>query len=136
MKTRSLPLVALLAAALAPSALGTVRTSSQPQTTVPDVFVTVHVTITDSRIALDRHKASRGDEIRFILRNTGTRLHNFTLGGTKRGGGRQTGFSRTLKPREEKFILLFLDYRGLIPYRSNMKIDLTKPGMKGTFRVL
>jgi hypothetical protein len=136
MKTRSLPLVALLAAALVPSAHGTVRTSSQPQTTVPDVFVTVHVTITDSRITLDRHRASRGDEIRFILRNTGTRLHNFTLGSTKRGGGQQTGFSRTLKPREEKFILLFLDYRGLIPYRSTMKIDLTKPAMKGFFSVL
>jgi hypothetical protein len=28
-----------------------------------------------------------------------------------------------------------MDYRGLLPYRSNMKIDLTKPGMKGTFRI-
>jgi hypothetical protein len=136
MKTRSLSLAALLAVALVPAAHGTVRASSGPQTTVPDVFVTVHVTLTDSRIRLDRHRASRGDEMRFILRNTGTRLHNFTLGGTKRGGGRQTGFTRTLKPREEKFILLFLDYRGLIPYRSAMKIDLNKPGMKGIFRVL
>jgi hypothetical protein len=136
-KIRSLSVAALLAVALVPAAHGTIRTASGPQTTVPDVFVTVHVTITDSRITLDRHRASRGDEMRFILRNAGTRLHNFTLGSTtKRGGATQTGFSRTLKPREEKFILLFLDYRGLIPYRSTMKIDLNKPGMKGIFRVL
>jgi hypothetical protein len=135
-KTRILSVAALLAVALVPAAHATARTSSQPQTTVPDVFVTVHVTITDSRIRLDRYSARRGDEVRFIVRNAGTSSHNFTLGSTsKRGAGRQTGFSRTLKPREQKFILLFLDYRGPLPYRSNMKIDLTKPGMKGTFNI-
>jgi hypothetical protein len=138
MKSRAMPFAALLAAALVPAAQGTVRTSSggQPQTTEPDVFVTIHVTITDARITLDRRSASRGDAARFVIRNVGTKLHGFRLGATKYGSGTQTGFSKTLKPREEKLILLFLDYRGRLPYYSYIKADLTKPGMKGIFRIL
>jgi hypothetical protein len=138
MKTRSLSIAALLAAALVPAAQGTVRTSrgGQPQTTEPTVFVTIHVTITDSRITLDRHTASRGDEARFVIRNLGTKVHGFSLGTTKYGSGTQTAFSRTLKPKEQKLILIFLDYRGHLPYRSHVKLDLAKPGMKGIFRIL
>ena len=128
---RTVALTTLLAAALVPAARG-----SAPQTTVPDVFLTVHVTLTDSRISLDRRSAGRGDEVRFIMRNAGTKLHNFTLGGNAvRGTGRQTGFSSTLKPKQEKFILLFMDYRGPIPYHSKLSHDLRKPGMRGVFTV-
>jgi len=128
-----------LSVALVSTAHGAVRTSGSvgPQTTVPDAFVTVHVTITDARIKLDRRSASRGDDARFVIRNIGKRTHTFTLGSTaRRGNGEQNGFTRTLKPREEKLILLFLDYRGPLPYRSTMKYDLNKPGMKGTFRII
>jgi hypothetical protein len=130
MITRIFLLAALSIVALVPAAHG------QPQTTIPDVFVTVHVTITDSRIALDRHSARRGDEVRFVMHNAGTKVHSFTLGTTKRGGGTQTGFSTMIKPKEQKLNLLFLDYRGLLPYRSIVKIDLSKPRMKGVFKVL
>jgi hypothetical protein len=131
MAFRMVALTAVFAAALVPAARG-----SAPQTTVPDVFLTVHVTLTDSRISLDRRSAARGDEVRFIMRNAGTKLHNFTLGGTAvRGTGRQTGFSSTLKPKQEKFVLLFMDYRGPIPYRSKLSQDVRKPGMRGVFTV-
>ncbi len=139
MKTRAFFLAPVLSVALVSTAHGAVRTSGSvgPQTTVPDAFVTVHVTITDARIKLDRRSASRGDDARFVIRNIGKRTHTFTLGSTaRRGNGEQNGFTRTLKPREEKLILLFLDYRGPLPYRSTMKYDLNKPGMKGTFRII
>jgi hypothetical protein len=137
-KSRTFFLAAVLAVSLVSTAHGAVRApAGQPQTTVPDVFVTVHVTLTDARIKLDRHSASRGDEARFVIRNIGTKRHNFTLGTTaKSGTGAQTGFSRTLKPKEEKLILLFLDYRGPLPYRSTVAFDLKKPGMKGVFKIL
>jgi len=138
-KTRAFFLAPVLSVALVSTAHGAVRTSGSvgPQTTVPDAFVTVHVTITDARIKLDRRSASRGDDARFVIRNIGKRTHTFTLGSTaRRGNGEQNGFTRTLKPREEKLILLFLDYRGPLPYRSTMKYDLNKPGMKGTFRII
>jgi hypothetical protein len=131
--------LAVLAAALAvPGALGTTRGTARPNTTVPDVFLPIHVTVTDSRISLDRKSGHRGDEVRFTIRNAGTKTHNFTLGKstTKRGIGAQVGFSATLKPKQEKVYLLFLDYRGDLPYRSVLKADLKKPGMRGIFKIL
>jgi hypothetical protein len=129
--------VAVLAAALVvPGALGTTRGAARPNTTIPDVFLPVHVTMTDSRISLDRKSGHRGDEVRFTIRNAGTKTHNFTLGTTKRGQGYQVGFSTTLKPKQEKVFLLFLDYRGSLPYKSIVKADLKKPGMRGIFKIL
>ena len=135
MNPRIFALAAIAAVAIVPAAHGT--GSARPDTTIPDVFLTIHVTMTDSRISLDRRSAGRGDEVRFILRNAGTKIHNFTLGGTRvKGTGRQTGFSTTLKPKQEKVFLLFLDYRGSLPYRSIVKADLKKPGMRGFFKIL
>jgi hypothetical protein len=124
--------------AFVPAAHGAVRASSsgRPLTTVPNVFLTVHVTITDSRIRLDRRSARRGDEVRFVIRNAGTKAHNFTLGGKATVRRVQTGFVSTLKPRQEKLVLLFMDYRGPLPYRSTLQHDLGKPGMKGIFTIL
>jgi hypothetical protein len=123
--------LALLAVGLVPGAQ-----AIGPDTTVPDVFLNVHVTITDTRIKLDRRFATRGDEVRWIIRNTGTKTHSFTLGTTsKRGVATQTGFSSVLKPKEQKLNLMFLDYRGPLPYRSILPADRNKPGMRGTFTI-
>ena len=131
MRYRLLSLALVSAVALVPTAHG-----ARPQTTAPDVFVTVHVTITDSKITLNRHSAGRGDQVRFAMRNSGTKVHSFTLGKTTKAGlGVQTGFSTKLRPNEEKAVLLFLDYRGSLPYRSILKYDLNKPGMRGTFTI-
>ena len=136
MKLR-LTALAVLAGALIILGALTARADARPNTTVPDVFLPVHVTVTDSRISLDRKSAHRGDEVRFTIRNAGTKTHNFTLGtNTKRGIGSQVGFSTTLKPKQEKVFLLFLDYRGSLPYRSIVKADLKKPGMRGFFKIL
>ena len=137
MKLRVLALVGLSAALFVPGALGTTRGVSRPNTTIPDVFLPVAVTLTDSRISLNRKSGHRGDEVRFTIRNAGKKVHNFTLGGsTKAGVGKQVGFSATLKPNQQKEILLFLDYRGPLPYHSKIKADLKKPGMKGVFKIL
>jgi hypothetical protein len=139
MKYRSLSLATLLAAALVPAAHGTVRAASsgRPLTTVPDVFLTIHVTITDARISLDRRSARRGDVVRFVIRNAGNKPHTFVLGKkVARGAGAQTGFTSSLKPKQEKLVLLFMDYRGPLPYRSTLAHDLGKPGMKGIFKIL
>ena len=134
---RAFALTVLSAALFVPGALGTTGGATRPNTTVPDVFLPVHVTVTDSRISLDRKSAHRGDEVRFTIRNAGTKTHNFTLGTTtKRGVGSQVGFSTTLKPKQEKVFLLFLDYRGELPYKSIIKADLKKPGMRGIFKIL
>jgi hypothetical protein len=129
--------VAVLAAALVvPGTLGTTRGAARPNTTVPEVFLPIYVTITDSRISLNRNTAHRGDEVRFTIRNIGKKAHSFVLGDKKHSLGRQVGFSATLKPREQKVFLLFLDYRGELPYRSTIKADLKIPPMRGIFKIL
>ena len=95
----------------------------------------VKVTITDVAIKMSPKKAFRGDYARFILVNVGKKPHTFTLGGSKRGAGVQTGFSQPLKPRQQKILLLFLDYRGGVPYYGSLAADRAKPGMKGVFTI-
>lgn len=110
-------------------------TQAHPQTTAPTVFYNIHVTLTNTRIVLDKHNAPRGTYARFIIRNLDTRPHNFTLGKVRRGTGAQSGFSRTLKPRQKQILLLFLDYRGPIPYSAGLPADRSKSGMKGVFTI-
>lgn len=119
----------LVVAACAPLA------HARSETTAPDVIIDIHVTLTNSRIVLSRHNAPRGAYARFTIRNLGTRPHNFTLGKAKRGSGAQTGFSRTLKPRQKQILLLFLDYRGPLPYFAGLPADRRKPGMRGVFTI-
>ena len=128
--------VALLSATAAvPAAQGSVRTQSGPSTTAPSVFVNVLVTLTDTRTILSRHRANRGDEARFIIRNIGTKPRSFALGTLARGNGMQTGFAETLKPKTQKTLLLFLDYRGRVPYKSVLPHERGLPGTKGIFTV-
>ena len=132
-KAHLFALATLSTVLLAPAAHGTVRGS---KTTAPDVFVTIRVTITDTRISLDRHSAPRGAEGRFVIRNAGKKPHTFTFGSTARSGAQQTGgFSRRLKANSEATLLLFFDYRGPLPYRSILPADRPLPGMHGTFTI-
>ncbi len=67
----------------------------------------------------------------------GTKRHTFAFGGpATRGVATQTGFSAVLRPKQQKTLLLFLDYRGPLQYRCITPADRTKPGMKGTFKIL
>lgn len=131
MKVRLFTLAALAIVALVPAAQG----SARPQTTAPPPVVNVKVTITDTRIGVTPKGAQRGDYARFILVNMGKKPHTFTLGATKRGAGVQTGFSKSLKPNEQKTLLLFLDYRGQVSYRGSLPADRGLPGMKGIFTI-
>jgi hypothetical protein len=112
-----------------PTAYGAVAT------TAPNVFITVKVTLTDSKIVLSRHSAPRGTDVRFVVTNLGKEPHSFTLGTLDRGAGLQTGFARVFRPGQHQVLLLFLDYRGVLPYYSGLRRDLAKPGMHGTFVV-
>lgn len=80
-------------------------------------------------------RGQRGTMARFILRNEGAKPHTFTLGHEKHGTGTQTGFTRALRPHEQSILILFLDYRGPLPYLGSLPADRSKPGMKGTFTV-
>lgn len=136
MKSRILGLAALATVAFVPAAHGMARTHDGPSTTAPDVFLNIQVTITDTRISLSPRTAIRGAEARFIIHNIGTKRHNFTIGGTVKQAGTQTGFSRMIGAKQQQVLLIYLDYRGPLPYRSTIPADRSLPGMRGIFKVI
>jgi hypothetical protein len=135
-----LVLAALFAAALIPAGTaGAQRSHSIPQriarTTTPDLYITINVTLSDSKITLSRYSAPRGAEVRFIVRNVGSTVHSFQIGVAKPGVG-QLGFSLLgIKPRQEQIHLLFLDYRQTIPFFAPTGSNRSAPGMKGKFAI-
>ena len=106
---------------------------ARPLTTKPQLVFDVHVRITDTRIVLDHHSAPRGVSARFVIRNTGTKAHNFTLNGPKAPTGGRQGFSRTLKPGQHENVRIFLDLRARETYFGGLPADRSKPGMRGFF---
>jgi hypothetical protein len=130
-KWRLFALAAACAGLLVPAA----QSSPRPDTTAPPPVVTIKVTITDSRISMRPKRAQRGVMGQFILLNQGKRAHTFKLGHQRRGTGTQTGFTKALKPSEQSVLILFLDYRGRLPYSGSLPADRTKPGMKGIFTI-
>jgi hypothetical protein len=97
--------------------------------------VRVKITITDSVIQMSPKRAQRGSLAQFILVNRGTKPHTFKLGHERRGTGSQTGFTKALRPNQQSVLIVFLDYRGALPYLGSLPADRSKPGMKGTFTI-
>jgi hypothetical protein len=126
---RPVAVAALLAVLLAPSA------GARPQTTAPNLFVTVHVTLTDTKVILSPKTAPRGSDARFIVKNVGTVPHSFTLGSNRLGSNIQSGFTRLVKPNQHEILLIFLNARGALPYYGGATPTKALPGMKGTFLV-
>jgi hypothetical protein len=129
-KRRLSAIAAITAAAFVPAS----QSPARPQTTAPPEIVTVKITMTDAAFSVSPKSAPRGDMGRFILVNRGTRKHTFALGHQNRQSGSQTGFTHTLGPGQQHVLLLFLDYRGLLPYRGTLPAD-QKPSMRGTFKI-
>jgi hypothetical protein len=127
--------IAVSAVALVPAAAGTAGSArtAAPRTTEPVDWVDIRVTITDSRIRLSRTSVERGVVGRFIIRNIGARVHDFTFGDPTSPAGHVT--SGPLKRNGKKTLLAFLDYRGSFPYQSTVKADANRAGMKGKLTI-
>ena len=132
MKSRLFALAAASAVALVPAA----QSADHPQTTAPPPVSNIKITITDTGIKVSPKFAQRGSMGRFILVNTGKKPHTFVLGHERRGTGVQTGFKKALKPNQQSVLILFLDFRGAIPYHSPLPADKNKPRMQGIFRIV
>jgi hypothetical protein len=125
-------LVGALAGATAMALIGATPGMTHPQTTNAPAILTIKVTISDSSITLKPSSAARGTNCIFVLTNRGTKAQRWVLGTPKRGQGKQIGFATNLTPDQQKTIVMYLDYRGLLPYSSS-----TAGGrvLKGTFRI-
>jgi hypothetical protein len=128
--------MSLRSIAVVPAALIVVGAAqARPDTTVPTVVLSIHVTMTDSRITLDPQSAPRGVEGRFVIKNVGTRMHNFTLDIGPIGAGSTRLLTRTLAPHRQAIVPLFLDYRAKVHYLDRLPADRSKPGMCGVLVV-
>jgi len=105
-------------------------------TTAPSIYVDVHVTLTDSKVIVSPKTAPRGSDARFIVKNIGSKPISFSIGYSQRGIGQQTGFTHVFKPgAQKKVYLLFLDYRGTIPYFGGKSNATAPKSMKGIFTI-
>jgi hypothetical protein len=128
----TLAFAAFSAIALVPAANGITR----PNTTEPDVYNRVNVTITDTKIVVSDNEATRGEGVDFYVKNTGKKPHNFVLVGDTAIGLAHEGLGTpVLLPKKTWVLQVFMDIRGDLPYKSTLKADKSKPGMKGTFTV-
>jgi hypothetical protein len=137
MRSRTLGLVTALVAVLVmvTQAQAGGRLPMHPSTTAPDLYVTVNVTMTDTKFILSTHAAPRGADARFVIHNVSNKTNIFAVGKAEYGSGAQTGFSAKVKPGQKKILILFLDVRGKIPYYGALPADRNKPGMKGVFMI-
>jgi hypothetical protein len=117
-------------------ALGVVQLApARTHTTAPNIYVNVNVTLTDTKVTVSPTSAPRGSDARFIVRNVGSKPHLFTIGSLRYGTGVQTGFTRVMKPGAHGVFLVYLDYRGLMRYYSDIGANARTPTYKGTFAV-
>jgi hypothetical protein len=111
---RYLLAVAACAASLTIAAPGFARSRTTNQ---PAIF-TIKVTITDAKIAMSPNHAARGSTVTFILTNRGKKTHTFVLGDPVRGPGHGQGFAHKLGPNQQFTLVMYLDYRGVLKYRT------------------
>jgi len=114
---------AVAALAAAGSATGT--------TNVPAIF-TVKVIVTDRAISMTPNHAVRGSTITFVLTNRGKKTHTFQIGNASRGTGLGQGFRQILKPNGQYTKVMFLDYRGVMPFYIKSGTTITA---KGAFKI-
>jgi hypothetical protein len=113
MRTRRLiPVVVLASLAVAASA------SARTDTTNAPAFLTIKVTITDSAVTVKPSTALRGTNAIFILTNRGKTTQKWVLGNATRGVGKTSGFASVLAPDQQKNVVMYLDYRGQLPYST------------------
>jgi hypothetical protein len=122
-----------LTGATAVALAGATPGMTHPSTTNSPAILTIKVTIGDSAITMRPSSAARGTNCIFVLTNRGKRTQRWVLGTPKRGQGKTIGFATSLTPDQQKTIVMYLDYRGLLRYSSS-----TAGGrvLKGTFRIL
>jgi hypothetical protein len=111
---RTLLVASVCAVSLVIAASGLAR----PRTTNEPAIFTVKVTITDRGIAMSPNHAARGSTVTFILTNRGLKTHTFVIGSPTRGAGKGQGFAQTLKPNQQFTKVMYLDYRGVMPFFS------------------
>ena len=96
----------------------------------------INVTITDTKIIISDDNATRGEGVDFRVKNIGKRPHNFRLIGDAAIGLAHEGLGTPdLLPKKHVGPAGLHGHPWRSPYKSTLRADAKKPGMKGTFTV-
>ena len=121
----SLLAIVLVGAGAAPAAV------AATQTTAPSPYVSIHVTLTDSKVVLSPTTEPRGAIGRFILHNAGTKPVTFNVGAEKANRTRGFGFTEVVGPGQRRVRLLYLAVRGRLPYYVGSSYSGAKATQRG-----
>jgi hypothetical protein len=122
-------LVVLFALVVAPFARPAARTTS------PNVYITVHITITGSKVKVSPATAPEGSDLRLQVVNTSSKPQRFAFDYTPLASGRHTGFDLVFKPHTQRIFLFALEVEGKLPYYSGRTFDGTSGAKRGLFIV-
>ena len=131
----SLGLVVVLLAASAATAQAQSRTGQRTaRTTVPTPYLTVKVTMTDSKFTLSKHSGPQEWDARFVIHNTGTKPHAFDFHGAS--GAYESNVNTLVQPGQSKVMILFLNRQGAtLHYFGSLAADRNNTGMQGVFKI-
>jgi hypothetical protein len=136
-KSRVFLLAGLLTIALVPAAQGRVGT------TEPTEEIPVTVKLSDRGISVTPNVGTRGAVALFTVSNVGKKPHSFAVGEGQGGIAMQANVAfkkglatPVIKPGGKRQVLLiFLDYRGQLPYHSTVPADAKNPRFRGVFTI-
>jgi hypothetical protein len=117
--------LAVLAAAGVCLALAT-SAGARPETTQPDTWQNITVTLRNASVTLSENQVERGTFVAFAVKNSGRIARTFVLGGAH---------EKLVRPRETYRFELYFDVRGEYPYESTSPKRGAKV-LKGVFRVV
>jgi hypothetical protein len=125
----SLLAVVLVSVVAASAAVGATRT------TAPAPYVSIHVTLADSKVVLSPTREPRGSIARFIIQNAGTNAMTFNVGAETADRTKGFGFTEVVGPRQRRVRLLYLVRRGPLPYYVGSSYSGAKATQRGALQI-
>jgi len=105
------------------------------RTTAPSPYVSIHVTLTNSKVVMSPTAEPRGAIARFIVYNAGTKPVRFNVGAEKADRTKGFGFTEVIRPGQRHVRLLYLALRGPLPYYVGSSYSGAKAAQKGALHI-
>jgi len=124
-----------LSAVVLVSVLAASAAVAATRTTAPAPYVSIHVTLAESKVVLSPMREPRGSIARFIIRNARANAVTFNVGDEKADRSKGFGFTEVVGPRQRRVRLLYLVRRGSLPYYVGSSYSGAKATERGELEI-